>query len=115
MTASPLSQRRRRAKRAALDLLGSILQRAVEGGRLSRNPVRFVRKIARPRRKEVRPLAPVTVEAMRAAASARDAALISVLAYSGLRPQEALALQAQAGVRPRSHRGRRLRRAPDGA
>jgi len=55
--------------------------------------VRFVRKIARPRRKEVRPLAPVTVEAMRAAASPRDAALISVLAYSGLRPQEALALQ----------------------
>src|SRR5918994_4824425 len=30
---------------------------------------------------------------MRAAANARDAALISVLAYSGLRPQEALALQ----------------------
>ena len=32
----------------ALDLLGSILQRAAEGGRLSRNPVRLVRKIARP-------------------------------------------------------------------
>ena len=77
----------------ALDLLGSILQRAVEGGRLSRNPVRFVRRIARPRKKEVKPLAPVTVEAMRVAANARDAALISVLAYAGLRPQEALALQ----------------------
>ncbi len=77
----------------ALDLLGSILRRAVEGGRLSRNPVRLGRRIARPRRKEVRPLAPATVEAMRAAASARDAALISVLAYWGLRPQEALALQ----------------------
>ncbi len=49
----------------ALDLLGGILQRAVEGGRLGRNPVRLVRKIARPRRKEVKPLAPVTVEAMR--------------------------------------------------
>jgi integrase len=34
----------------------------------------------------------VTVEAMRAASAARDAALISVLAYAGLRPQEALAL-----------------------
>jgi len=34
-----------------------------------------------------------TVEVMRAAANARDPALISVLAYSGLRPQEALALQ----------------------
>ena len=77
----------------ALDLLGGILQRAVEGGRLSRNPVRLVRKIARPRRKEIKPLAPVTVEAMRGAANARDATMISVLAYAGLRPQEALALQ----------------------
>src|SRR3954454_12541706 len=77
----------------AFDLLGGILQRAVEGGRLARNPVRLVRKIARPRRKEVKPLAPATVEAMRTAANARDAALISVLAYAGLRPQEALALQ----------------------
>jgi integrase len=77
----------------ALDLLGSILQRAVEGGRLSRNPVRLVRKVARPRKKEVRPLAPATVEAMRAAANPRDSALISILAYAGLRPQEALALQ----------------------
>ena len=77
----------------AFDLLGAILQRAVEGGRLARNPVRLVRKIARPRRREVKPLAPATVEAMRAAAKQRDAMLISVLAYAGLRPQEALALQ----------------------
>jgi integrase len=35
----------------------------------------------------------MTVEALRAVASDRDAALISVLAYSGLRPQEALALR----------------------
>jgi integrase len=77
----------------AFDLLGSILQRAVEGGRLARNPVRLVRKVARPRKREVKPLAPATVEAMRAAANARDATLISVLAYAGLRPQEALALQ----------------------
>lgn len=76
----------------ALDLLGSILQRAVEGGRLSRNPVRLVRKVARPRKKEIKPLAPATVEAMRTAAHARDATLISVLAYAGFRPQEALAL-----------------------
>jgi integrase len=55
--------------------------------------VRLVRRIARPRRKEVRPLAPVAVEAMRAAANPRDATLLSVLAYAGLRPQEALALQ----------------------
>jgi len=55
--------------------------------------VRLVRKIARPRRREVKPLAPATVEVMRSAAKPRDKALISVLAYAGLRPQEALALQ----------------------
>jgi hypothetical protein len=54
-------------------LLGSILQRAVGGGRLARNPVRLVRRIARPRRREVKPLAPVSVEAMRAASNARNA------------------------------------------
>ena len=37
-------------------------------------------------------MAPVTVEAVRTASGPRDAALISVLAYAGLRPQEALAL-----------------------
>ena len=76
----------------ALALLGSILQRAVESERIARNPARIVRKIKRAPRREVRPLAPVTVEKLRAASRDRDAALISVLAYAGLRPQEALAL-----------------------
>ena len=83
----------REAIRQAMKLLGNMLQRAMEGGRLGRNPTRVVRKIAPPRRREVRPLAPATVEALRAAASARDATLIAVLAYAGLRPQEALALR----------------------
>ena len=78
----------------ALTLLGGILQRAAEStGRIDGNPVRLVRKARLPARKEVRPLAPVTVEAMRAASSPRDATLFSVLAYSGMRPGEALALQ----------------------
>jgi integrase len=81
------------ALRHAFDLLGSILQRAVESGRISRNPVRLVRRVPRPRRREVRPLAPATVEALRRASGPRDAVLISVLAYAGLRPQEALALR----------------------
>jgi len=38
-------------------------------------------------------LAPSTVERMRAASDGRDATLISVLAYAGLRPGEALALR----------------------
>jgi integrase len=76
----------------AVMLLGAILQRAAESGRISRNPARLVRKVARPPRREVRPLAPVTVEALRAVSAPRDATLLSVLAYAGLRPQEALGL-----------------------
>ncbi len=81
------------AIRHAFDLLGSILQRAFEGGQIQTNPARAVRKALRPRRAEVRPLPPVTIERMRAASTPRDATLISVLAYAGLRPGEALALQ----------------------
>ena len=79
--------------RHSFDLLGSVLQRAFEGGLIPNNPARAVRKAPRPRRQEVRPLAPTVIEAMRAASDARDAMLISVLAYAGLRPGEALALQ----------------------
>jgi len=81
------------AIRHAFDLLGSILQRAFEGGQIQTNPARAVRKAPRPRRAEVRPLPPATIERMRAASTPRDATLISVLAYAGLRPGEALALQ----------------------
>lgn len=80
------------AVRHALDLLGSILQRAAEAELIPANPVRLVRRARRPRREEVRPLAPSTIERVRAAASLRDATLISVLGYAGLRPSEALAL-----------------------
>jgi integrase len=81
------------AVRKALTLLGSVLQRAAESGRIASNPARFVRKAPLPRRAEVRPLAPVTVEKMRAASSPRDATLLAVLSYAGLRPGEALALR----------------------
>jgi integrase len=81
--------------RYALTLLGAILQRAFENGQIQSNPARAVRKATMPRRSEVRPLAPATIERMRAASSRRDATLISVLAYAGLRPGEALALQWQ--------------------
>jgi integrase len=108
-----------------LTLLGASLQRAVESGRIARNPARLVREASRPARREVRPLAPATVEALRQASGARDATRISVLAYAGLRPQEALALRwedvrertilvdirlAQARLRP--HRRRPASRAP---
>jgi integrase len=41
---------------------------------------------------EVRPLSPESVEAIRAVLPKRDATLVSLLAYAGLRPAEALAL-----------------------
>ena len=81
------------AVRDAATLLGGILQRALESGHLQTNPARAVRKTPMPRRKEVRPVAPIVLERMRAVAGTRDATLISVLAYAGLRPGEALALQ----------------------
>jgi integrase len=81
------------AVRQSLGLLGNVLQRAMESGRIPANPARLVRKAKPPKRSEVRPLAPATVEAMRAASSPRDAMLLSLLAYAGLRPGEALALR----------------------
>jgi integrase len=80
------------AVRSALTLLGGILQRAVEAGHIPTNPARAVRKAQLPRRAEVRPS---VVEQMREASKPRDATLISVLAYGGLRPGEALALHWQ--------------------
>lgn len=76
------------AIRKAMILLGAILQRAAEGRRIPYNPQRVVRKSRLPLATEVRPLAPVTIERMRAAAGPRDAAILSVLAYAGLRPGE---------------------------
>jgi integrase len=88
------------AARHALNLLGSILQRAVEAERITANPVRLVRKTPLPRSREVAPLSPRTIEAMRAYLLAdgsehplRDATLISLLGYAGLRPGEALAIR----------------------
>jgi integrase len=83
----------------ALALLQGVLQRAVEWRRIGQNPVKLVRKPNIRRQRVVRPLSPRNVERLRAAANSRrlygqrDAALISVLAYAGLRPQEALGLQ----------------------
>lgn len=76
------------AVRKSVTLLGGILQRAAESRAISANPARLVRRAPAPAREEVRPLAPVTVEAVRARLPRRDATVISAMAYSGLRPQE---------------------------
>lgn len=74
-------------------VLSSILQTAVEDDLLAVNPVRAVRAPKAPLRDEVRPLAPAAVEALRAELGHRDAVLVSLLAYAGLRPQEARRLR----------------------
>ena len=83
--------------RKTLIVLQSVLARAVVWQRIGSNPVAAVRKPSQRRTRLVRPLAPATVEAIRAhllgRGQIRDATLISVLAYAGLRPGEALALR----------------------
>ena len=81
------------AVRQALDLLGSVLEHAFMSGRVAENPVRRVKKARLPRREEVQALSPASIETMRAALGVRDAALLSVLAYAGIRPGEALGLR----------------------
>ena len=78
----------------AITVLSSILRYAVVRGELSTNPVREVPK---PRQRQssrrVRPLPPAAVERIRACLPPRDATLVSLIAYAGLRPSEALGLR----------------------
>lgn len=79
-----------------LVVLSGIMRHSQLLGRVDRNPVGPVR-IPQPRRKRaIRPLAPEVVERMRADAlvrgHVRDAVLLSLMTYAGLRPGEAFAL-----------------------
>jgi len=80
----------------ALVLLQGVLQRAVEWGRLPQNPARLVRRPRQVDRPAIEPLGPGAIEAIRSWLIARrrveDATLVSLLAYAGLRPGEALGL-----------------------
>lgn len=84
----------------ALVQLQGVLRCAVEWRRIGNNPVKAVKKPKVRRYREVRPLPPLSVERLRIAAAGRrrkhgprDATLIAVLAYAGIRPQEAQALR----------------------
>ncbi|MGH2913530.1 MAG: tyrosine-type recombinase/integrase [Solirubrobacteraceae bacterium] len=108
----------------ARTLLSSVLRHAAESEVIAGNPMTLVRAPRPPQRDAVVPLAPATVEAIRAAIAApgkvavpagsrsgrprrayereghrgpqagiRDAALVAVLAYAGLRPGEARGLR----------------------
>jgi integrase len=83
--------------RKALALLSAMFRCAVEWDRVDRNPVRDVGMPVAKRSRHVRPVAPARVEEMRACLlleeMERDAAILSVLGYAGLRPEELRALR----------------------
>jgi integrase len=76
-----------------LSILSAVFNKAVEWNRIPSNPAAHVRKPSGKRRRAVVPLSPDQVEALRSVMPTEvDRRLVSVLAYSGLRPGEALAL-----------------------
>jgi integrase len=83
----------------ALAILQGVLQRAVEWRRLPSNPLAGTVRLAHVRAASIDAREPERVEAIRAPLPTgvrfrrEDAALVSVLAYEGLRPGEAFALQ----------------------
>jgi integrase len=85
------------AIRKTMTMLQGVLQRAVEWGRVPTNAVKITRKPPKRHRPAVQAIPPTLIEVMRARLleqdKLRDATLLALLAYAGLRPQEALALE----------------------
>ena len=77
----------------SLVLLQGAMKKAVLWGRISHNPVAAVTKPSQKRRPVTTALGPKQIEALRDGLDIRDATLISVLGYAGLRPGEALGLR----------------------
>lgn len=82
-------------QRKTLVLLQGILRRATVRGLISQNPVAVVDKPRTPANKRLEPLSPEQIERIRVRLGQRDATLISVLAYAGLRPGEATSARWQ--------------------
>jgi site-specific recombinase XerC len=73
-------------------VLGSVLSEAVRQGHIHASPTRAISRPKQRRRRAVRPPTPDRVEIIRAGLeSGVERALVTLLAYVGLRPQEALA------------------------
>lgn len=80
--------------RYALAVLSAICADAVLTGEMQTNPCNGVKRPSSNRQGAVRPLAPTDIEKiLHVVPTEQDAALVSLLAYAGLRPQEALALR----------------------
>jgi integrase len=79
--------------RYAMAVLSAICADAVERGEIHTNPVRAIKKPSAPVRRVGRALSAGDVERLRDEMPTRgDALLVSLMAYGGLRPEEALAL-----------------------
>jgi len=79
--------------RKSLAVLQSVLRLAVEEERVDANSVDKIRKPSQLPRRSVDPIPPLMIERLRGELALRDATLVSVLAYAGLRPGEALGLR----------------------
>jgi integrase len=76
-----------------LAITQGILQRALQWGRITTNPVAGVPRLAHARDGRITAQTAEIVEAIRRRLQRQDAALVSVLAYEGLRPGEVFALE----------------------
>jgi integrase len=85
------------AVRYAMVLLQAMFTLAIEWGEAQANPVAVVRKPRQGRQRAIEPLTPENIERLRSVlldgGDHPSATLVSVLAYAGLRPFEALGLE----------------------
>lgn len=81
------------AIRKTMALMQTILDRAVRDEAIASNPVRLVKKPSGKRTGRPRVVTPETVERIRANLDETGAMMVSLLAYSGMRPGEARALR----------------------
>ena len=72
----------------ALSLIKRTLDMAEDDDLIGANPAARVRAPKKPTRPSIYVVTPAAVEAIRAQLDKRDAAIISILAYSGMRPAE---------------------------
>jgi integrase len=85
-----------------LTVLQSILRHAEIDGAIRGNPVKLVGKPSQARDRQPILVSPEQVEAIRARLPQRDAALVSLLAYAGLRPESEAITLPWRNVRERS-------------
>jgi len=79
--------------RKTMALMQAVFERAVRYRRVASNPVKAVKKPSAKRTMRPDAISPAAVEKIRAQLGGADAVLVSVLAYTGMRPGEARGLR----------------------